>query len=90
MISIRRDLSAKTVYKELLDENPDAMIVIGFESAYVGRTVTHPIVAIYDYEECIRALLDDRHTFKPDAEHELMEIISECLSPESPVFVRCQ
>ena len=90
MISVSNSYSPKDVYRELLRENPEAMIVIGFETAYIGMTVTHPVIAIYDYEECIRSLSNDRNCDDEEAEEELMEIIAGCLSPEAPVFVRCK
>lgn len=90
MIAVRGPDSPKEVYRELLKENPNAMVVVGFESAYIGMTVTHPVIAIYDYEECIRLLAEANEYAENEAEVELIELISECLSPESPVFARCR
>jgi hypothetical protein len=90
MIAVRSQDSPKEVYRELLKENPNAMVVVGFEPAYVGMTVTHPVIAIYDYDECIRLLADANDCTENEAEAELIELIGECLSPESPVFARCR
>lgn len=89
MIAFPSPSKPKDVYRDLLQENPDAMVIVGFEEAYIGMTVTSPVVAIYDYEGCLKAIVDDRNCCESEGNCILIEIISECVHPESPIFVRC-
>lgn len=91
MISLRKPSNPEEVYRELLSENPDALIVMGFESAYIGMTVSdvYPVSAVYDYDECVYVISRDRQC--DDEEAELIvkeEILSQCVFDDSPVFVR--
>ena len=90
MIAIPSPESPKEVYRDLLRINPNAMVVVGFEAAYVGMTVTHPVIAIYDYDECLLAMAADMQCCEEEAEATLMNIVAECCEAESPVFVRCR
>lgn len=89
MIAFTRAKSLKEVYCDLLRESPDAKIVIGFEKAYIGMTATFPVIAVYDYDECVRALQESENCCKEDADAALVDIIDGCVGPDCPVFVRC-
>jgi hypothetical protein len=49
------------VYDELYDANPEALAADGFADAYVGYAAPGPgrkALAVYDYEKCIKVLMD--------------------------------
>lgn len=45
----------------LADENPDALLLDGFEDAFIGvsRRCGQPSLATYDYDKCIEVLMRD-------------------------------
>jgi hypothetical protein len=89
MIAFTKAKSLKEVYYDLLQTSPDAKIVIGFEKAYIGMTATYPVIAVYDYDECVRALQESDKCCKEEADATLGDIIEGCVGPDCPVFVRC-
>lgn len=53
--------SVDNIYSDLARLNPQAIIVSGFEHAYIGHTigVLGSPVAVYDYDECIDSILGE-------------------------------
>lgn len=81
-----------SVYRDLSRLNPRAMIIAGFETAYVGHTVGtlgRP-VAVYDYEECIDSILGEGDITHDEAvAYFIYHTLSKCQNcDEPPVFVR--
>jgi hypothetical protein len=90
MIASARKKSPEELYRDLLRRNPEAMIVMGFEDAYVGATATVPAVAVYDYDECVIVLAAERQCSDDEAERFLLnEVMGDCLDADAPLFVRC-
>lgn len=89
MISLINPSDPEEVYRELRSVNPDAMIIMGFESAYLGMTAGYAASAVYDYEECIHIMSVDNVCDYNEAERIVNEeIVSQCCFDDSPVFVR--
>lgn len=87
MIAIRRRRDPSEVYRELLRENPDALVIVGFEDAYIGVAVGYP-VAVYDYDECIYIYASAEGCDDEEATEFVDDVIKGCYFDDSPVFVR--
>lgn len=87
MIAIRKRRDPGDVYRELLQKNPEAFVIVGFEEAYIGMSAHYP-VAVYDYEECVRLYASAEGCDDDEASEFVDDIINECYYDDSPLFVR--
>lgn len=48
------------LFRSLAEANPEALTADGFDDAYIGYTAGAfaPAVAVYDYEKCVKVLMD--------------------------------
>lgn len=51
----------KLILEQLEEENPEALTIDGFDTAFIGvaRRLGQPSVAAYDYDKCIKVLMKD-------------------------------
>lgn len=89
MIAIRKRRDPSEVYRELLRENPDALVIVGFEDAYIGMAADYP-VAVYDYDECVCLYASAEGCCEEDATQFVEDIVSSCFLDDSPIFVKGQ
>lgn len=77
-------------FEQLADENPEALLADGFEDAFVGTTVNHhhPVVAVYDYEECVEILKRDGLSEEDAMEYLSFNTLGAYVGPSGPLFVR--
>jgi hypothetical protein len=80
-----------TMFEDLADINPEALLADGFESAYLGYTVNqhHAVVAVYDAEGCIEVLMS-RDGMDRDGAEEFLEFntLSAWVGENGPLFLR--
>lgn len=71
----------------ILEEN-NALLVDGFESALIGYTNGNKVVAVYDYEKCIKAL-QKQHKWTYDEAIEWMEfnVVYSGMGDSTPIFI---
>jgi len=78
------------VTEQLLEENPEALFVDGFEDAFIGicRRFGQPSLAMYSRERCI-AVLMQRDGMEYDEADEFFEfnVIGAYVGEHTPVFV---
>jgi hypothetical protein len=79
-------------YRGLREVNPEAKIAAGFESAYLGFTVSSRPVAAYEYEECVRiiAAAGGGLSESEATTYFYYNTLSECTDEDSPVFIRTE
>lgn len=88
MIARASDNDQSDPYEDLYHVNPRAKVIVGFEPAYLGYTVGYRLSAVYDYDIAIAILAADKQINDKEAEEFLnLEIISECKSQDSPLFL---
>lgn len=76
---------------ELAELNPEALVAEGLESAFVGYTINHhhPIVAVYDIDKCVRALVDRDGMTEEEAEEFLsFNTFAAYVGENGPLFVK--
>lgn len=69
--------------------NPDALLAIGFEEAYIGFTDNNhsPNVAIYDTEKCIKILMKrDGMNYRDAVEYFDYNVLGAYVGENGPVF----
>lgn len=89
MITARNPDDPASLYRSLYEVNPDALVCVGFESAYMGFTVGNHPVAVYDYEMCIDAVLGEGDITRDEAvAYFYFYTLSECVLEDSPIFIR--
>jgi hypothetical protein len=81
-----------SAYASLSRANPHALIIAGFDHAYIGHTVGtlgRP-VAVYDYEECIDSIVGEGDITEDEAvAYFVFHTLSQCQNREDPpIFVR--
>jgi hypothetical protein len=78
------------IYNSLKKINPDALIVAGFEVAYIGHTVgLKKHVAVYRYEDCIDSILGEGDITVEEAEiYFRFHTLAACKGENAPLFVR--
>jgi hypothetical protein len=71
----------------ILEEN-NALLVYEFESALIGYTNGNRIVAVYDYDKCVRAL-QKQNKWTHDEAVEWMEfnVVYSGMGESSPIFI---
>jgi len=80
--------SYEKIKEQLQDENPQALLADGFDTALVGlgRRISQPTLAIYDKEKCIEILCRDMN--REDAEEYFEYNVSGAwLGPNTPIFL---
>lgn len=87
MIMARKRRDPSEVYRELLSENPDAYVIVGFEDAYIGMSAGYP-VAVYDYDECVYIYASIEGCDDEAATQFVEEVVGQCYLDDSPVFVK--
>ena len=62
-------MEGRMTIQELADENPEALLLDGFEAAFVGvaRRCGQPSLAVYDAGLCIRVLMERDGMTEDDA-----------------------
>jgi len=72
----------------LLGHNEDALLADGFEDAFLGicEQFGRPPVAAYDYDACIK-LLVDRDGMSQEGAEEYFNVIGAWMGESTPVFV---
>jgi len=77
-------------FEELADANPEALLADGLEEAYIGLTVNHhhPVVAVYDYDKCMRVLMDEGLTDDEASEYLEFNTLGAYVGANGPLFVR--
>lgn len=59
MIAVNNQANPDSVYTELSEMNPEAMVADGFEACYLGYTIgMGPSLAVYDVEACIQSVIE--------------------------------
>lgn len=77
-------------YEDLSEANPDALTADGLEDAYLGHTVNHhhAIVAVYDYDKCVRVLVErDGMTEEGADEYLQFNTLGAYVGEQGPLFV---
>ena len=77
---------------ELREAYPDALLADGFEDALIGfgTRFTHP-VAIYDYDRCVRVLVErDAMTEEEAVEFIEFNTTGAYVGESTPVFLRAR
>lgn len=78
------------MYEELAEQNPEALIAVGFEKAYVGHTAHSPTTypcAVYDANKCLRILMQDGLSYTEAIEHLEFNVIGAYVGEGTPIFV---
>lgn len=77
-------------FEELGEENPGALLADGFEEAFLGTTVNHhhPVVAVYDYEQCVQILMRDGMSEDDALEYLSFNTLGAYVGASGPLFVR--
>ena len=77
--------------EDLAEINPDALLADGLEEAVVGYTLNHhhAVVAVYDYEKCVTALVN-RDGMTPEDADEFLQFntLGAFVGENGPLFVR--
>ena len=76
--------------KEILaDENPEALLWDGLESAFVGiaRRCGQPTLAVYDYDLCIKVFTADGMTYEEAVEYIEFNVVGGWLGEHTPVML---
>jgi hypothetical protein len=80
--------------EDLSDENPDALLLDGFEDAYIGAAVrcAQPPLAVYDRDKCIEVLVQrDGMTVEDAEEYFEFNVSGAWVGPHTPlILVRCE
>lgn len=87
---IARNKNTPSVFDELAEANPDALIPNGLDDAYIGYTVgINRPVAVYSVEECIECLCRREGITREEAEEYLdFNTFFAHFGPHSPIYVR--
>jgi hypothetical protein len=75
----------------LAELNPDALLADGLEAGLVGYTMNHhhAVVAVYDYDKCVQALVDrDGMTHEGADEFLDFNTLGAYVGENGPLFVR--
>ena len=82
---------ALPIIEEIAALNPDALLADGLNGALVGYTISssHPVVAVYDANECAQVLVDRDGMTLEEAE-EFLEFNTYCayVGPNGPLFIK--
>lgn len=82
-----------SIYEDLADQNPEALVADGFEDAFCGYTLNyhHPVVAVYDANACIQILVARDGMSEEEAEEYLaFNTFSAYVGENGPLFVRLE
>jgi len=73
----------------LAEENPEALLWDGLESALVGiaRRCGQPTLAVYDYNLCIEALMQEGMSHDEAVEYIEFNVVGGWLGPNTPVML---
>lgn len=73
----------------LADENPDALLLDGFDEALVGyaRRCGQPTLAVYDYALCVDVLVQDGMSHEEAVEYFEYNVASAWMGEHTPVIV---
>lgn len=77
--------------EELACINPEAMIADGLDGAMVGYTMNHhqPVVAVYDYDKCVKILVNRDGMSDEDANEFLhFNTLGAYVGPDGPLFIK--
>jgi len=80
-----------SILEELVEDNPDALLLDGFEAAMVGMTVGHwrPNVAVYDVDLLVEVHASRSGVSRREADAFVSsELIGAYTGENSPLFVR--
>lgn len=75
--------------EHLREENPEALLLDGFEAAYLGnvrRCGEHPL-ACYSVRRCLDVLVAQGMTLDEADEHFAFNVIGAWMGPNTPVFL---
>lgn len=78
------------LYASLRLANPDALVCLGFETAYMGFTVEAQPVAVYDYEMCIDIVMGEGDITEEEAvAYFVFNTMGKCVGKkDAPIFVQ--
>lgn len=74
----------------LTDENPEALLADGFESALIGlaRRCGQPTLATYDYDLGVRVLIQrDGMTYEEAVEWMEFNVVGAWVGPNTPIWL---
>jgi hypothetical protein len=77
--------------EELAEINPEALLADGLEAGFIGYTTNHhhAVVAVYDYDKCVQALVDrDGMTHEEADEYLEFNTLGAYVGENGPLFVR--
>jgi hypothetical protein len=77
--------------EELAEINPEALLADGLEAGFIGYTTNHhhAVVAVYDYDKCVQALVDrDGMTHEGADEYLEFNTLGAYVGENGPLFVR--
>lgn len=77
--------------EELAERNPDALLADGLEAGFIGYTMNHhhAVVAVYDYDKCVQALVDrDGMTHEEADEFLEFNTLGAYVGENGPLYVR--
>lgn len=78
-------------FEALAEINPEALTADGLEDAYIGHTLNyhHAVVAVYDYDKCVRILVD-RDGMTPEGAEEFLQFNTLCayVGENGPLYMK--
>jgi hypothetical protein len=79
----------KELLEQIKEENPEAMLVDGFDEAILGtcRRFGQQTTVAYDYNKVIEILMKDGMTFEEAEEYFEFNIIGAWVGDGTPVFI---
>ena len=81
-------VQSMTDYTELRELNPDALIPIGFDKAYMGHAEREGLaVAVFDCDKCLELLQQDGMSYEEAQEFFDFNVIGAYLGKHTPLFL---
>ena len=77
--------------EELAEINPEALLADGLEAGFIGYTANHhhAVVAVYNYDKCVQALVDrDGMTHEEADEFLEFNTLGAYVGENGPLYVR--
>lgn len=72
---------------DTLEENK-ALLAVGFEDAFIGATRGSNVVAVYDYDECVKVLMDrDGMSIQDAVEFMEYNVVGSYVGEKTPIFI---
>lgn len=83
-------MTHQDIINELHMSNPDALLADGFDEALIGicNRYGQPSLAAYDYEKCIKILMQDGISYEEAKEYFEFNILGAWVGEGTPVFIQ--